>query len=208
MQEGGERPRRSRRDERKEETRAELIAAAARAFARRGLHGASLERIAREAGYSTGAIYWHFADKDDLFLAVFEHAVAGPGRDLDALSERVDGDLPQRVRAYADQFMERLDRDPEFLVLTLEFLVHAWRDPKLREAFGHRLAGARVVGTRLLEEDAREYESELPMPAESLVTVFRELGTGLGIARLADPDAVPNELFGDFVELFFNLAAK
>ena len=66
-------PRRSRRQERKEETRAELIDSAKRAFVRDGFHGASLERIAREAGYSTGAIYWHFSGKDDLFLAVYEN---------------------------------------------------------------------------------------------------------------------------------------
>ena len=65
--------RKSRREERKEETRGELIDAAAKVFARRGFHGASLDQIAAEAGYSTGAIYWHFSGKDDLFLAVYEN---------------------------------------------------------------------------------------------------------------------------------------
>ncbi len=199
--------RRSRREERKEETRAELIATAAKVFARRGFHGASLDQIAREAGYSTGAIYWHFSGKDDLFLAVYETYAATRAREFDHIHEHDDGG-PERARAYADQWMARLRRDPEFLVLSLEFLVHAWRNPPLREAFGHRVAAGRLALARILEEEADKQGLDLPMPAEDLATVLRELGSGLGIAKLVDSDAIPDRLFGDFVELFFSLVAE
>jgi AcrR family transcriptional regulator len=199
---------RTRREERKEETRAELVEAAARVFARRGFHGASLEQIAREAGYSTGAIYWHFEGKDDLFLAVYEDYTATRVREWSEVNERAEGDLPRRARAYADQWTARLRRDPEFLVLSLEFLVHAWRDPMLREAFGHRAASGRLALGRLLQEQADARGYDLPMPAEQLATVLRELGTGLGLAKLVDPEGVPDELFGDFVELFYALVEE
>ena len=197
--------RKSRREERKEETRAELIEAAARVFARRGFHGASIQEIAREAGYSTGAIYWHFSGKDDLFLAVYEAYATARVREFEEIHERAQGELPQRTRAYADQWMARLRRDPQFMVLSLEFLVHAWRNPPLREAFGHRVAFGRLAIARLLEEAASERGVGLPMPAEDLATVLRELGSGLGIAKLAEPEAFSDALFGDFVELFFEL---
>jgi AcrR family transcriptional regulator len=197
--------RRSRREERKDETRAELIAAAARVFAHHGFHGASLEQIAREAGYSTGAIYWHFAGKDDLFLAVYESYATTRVREFDEIHEHAHGDAGRRARAFADQWMARLRRDPEFLVLSLEFLVHAWRNPALREAFAHRIAAGRLALARILQDEARNGGLELPMPAEDLATVLRELGSGLGIATLADPDGIPDELFGDFVEVFFSL---
>jgi AcrR family transcriptional regulator len=200
--------RRSRREERKEETRAELIAAAASVFAQRGFHGASVEEIAREAGYSTGAIYWHFSDKDDLFLAVFESYATTRVREFEEIHESAEGELPLRARAYADQWMQRLRHDPEFMVLTLEFLVHAWRNPPLREALGHRVAFGRLALARILDEEAVRESRELPMPAEDLATVLRELGSGLGLAKLADPDGISDELFGDFVELFFRLAAE
>jgi len=57
---------------RTEETRAELVAATTKAFRDYGFHGASLAQTARGAGYSTGAVYWHFGGKDELFMAVFE----------------------------------------------------------------------------------------------------------------------------------------
>jgi AcrR family transcriptional regulator len=197
--------RRSRREERKEETRAELIAAARTAFARRGFHGASLEQIAREAGYSTGAIYWHFSGKDDLFLAVFEDYATTRVREWEQIHEHAQGELPQRARVYADQWMERLQRDPEFMVLTLEFFVYAWRNPPLREAFADRAASGRLALARLLEEQSSAQGLELPMPAEEIAAVLRELGSGLALAKLADPAGIADRLFGDFVELFFTL---
>lgn len=200
--------RRSRREERREETRAELVAAAARVFARRGFHGASIDQIAREAGYSTGAIYWHFEGKDDLFLAVYEAYTAARVREWGEVQARAEGELPRRARAYADQWMERLRAEPEFLVLSVEFLVHAWRNPPLREAFGHRTASGRIALARLLQEQADQRGYELAMPADDLAAVLRELGSGLGLARLADPDGVPDRLFGDFVELFFSLVEE
>lgn len=201
---GGQTKRRSRQQERKEETRRELIDAAARVFARRGFHGASIEQIALEASYSTGAVYWHFKGKDDLFLAVYEAQASARARDIEAFGERAEGELPQRARAYADQSMARLDSDPEFWILSLEFLIHAWRNPRLRGAFSDRVAWGRLVTERLLRENV----GELPMGAGDLASVLRELGTGLALARLADPDAIPDHLYGDFVELFFELLAE
>src|SRR3954464_1655744 len=120
-------PRRSRRAERTEETRQELVAAATKVFARDGFHGASLDQIAREAGYTTGAIYWHFAGKDELFLAAFDAYAATRVGELAAIDAAATGQLPERARAYADHWMARQAADPTFLVIALEFLVHAWR---------------------------------------------------------------------------------
>lgn len=201
-------PRRSRRDERKEETRNELIAAAGHVFARQGFHGASLEQIARHAGYSTGAIYWHFSGKDDLFLAVYEAYATTRVREFDELHKGGEDGAPPSARAFADQWMARLQHDPEFLVLSVEFLVHAWRNPPLREAFAHRVAAGRLALARILDDEANRGALELPLPAEELATVLRELGSGLGLAKLIDPDGIPDTLFGDFTELFFTLVRE
>jgi AcrR family transcriptional regulator len=169
---------------------------------------ASIDQIAREAGYSTGAIYWHFNGKDDLFLAVYEAYATTRVREWGQVQEHAEGGLPQRARAYADQWMQRLAAEPEFLVLSLEFLVHAWRNPPLREQFGDRTAAGRLALARLMREQANERGYELPMPADDMAAILRELGTGLGLANLADPDGVPDRLFGDFVQLFFTLVEE
>jgi AcrR family transcriptional regulator len=58
------------------QTRERLVAAAATLFNRAGYHGTDSNRIAREAGYSTGVFYKHFADKREIFLAAYETWVA------------------------------------------------------------------------------------------------------------------------------------
>jgi AcrR family transcriptional regulator len=199
--------RRSRRAERKEETRRELIAAAARVFVEDGFQGASLDRIARDAGFTTGAIYWHFGGKDELFLAVFEEYALSRVSELTAAHDAGDPGLVPRARAMADQWMERLSEDPGIVVVTLEFFIHALRAPVLREALATRLAAVRLAVGRMLEEDARAAGIELPMPALEIATVMRELGIGLALARLADSEAVPERLYGDFVEIFYTLAS-
>lgn len=193
---------RSRREERNEQTRRELIAAAAAVFARRGFPGASLEEIAREAGYTTGALYWHFKDKDELFLAVFEAYAHSRAADVAAVRAEAQGDLAERERAYADDWMRRLDEDPEIVVLVLEFAAHAWRNPELQEPLAQRMAIVRDAVGRFLEEDARAEGVALPLPAADVATALREMGVGLAPARLGDPGVRPG-LFGDFVETYF-----
>ncbi len=55
-----------------ERTRQLILRAARREFARRGVARTSLEHIATTAGVTRGAIYWHFANKADLFHAMRE----------------------------------------------------------------------------------------------------------------------------------------
>jgi len=58
--------------ERAAETREALIASARPLFAAAGFADVALETIVRAAGVTRGALYHHFADKTELFAAVFE----------------------------------------------------------------------------------------------------------------------------------------
>src|SRR4051794_14114192 len=51
----------------------ELLQAAREVVAREGCAGASLRKVAEHAGYSTGAITYYFADRDDLLAKLVEH---------------------------------------------------------------------------------------------------------------------------------------
>ncbi|MGD1058555.1 MAG: helix-turn-helix domain-containing protein, partial [Solirubrobacteraceae bacterium] len=56
------------REQTRANTRERLLVAARSVFARSGFHGASVDEIASEAGFSTGALYSNFGGKEDLFL--------------------------------------------------------------------------------------------------------------------------------------------
>ena len=61
------RPRLSRAES-KENTHRLLLEAARSVFVRLGYQGATLDGIAAEAGFTKGAVYWHFRNKEALFL--------------------------------------------------------------------------------------------------------------------------------------------
>ena len=67
----------NRKQSRGERTKALIADAAASVFAKKGYHGATVEEIAREAGYSPAAIYKYFKNKDAIFQEVIR--VIGEG---------------------------------------------------------------------------------------------------------------------------------
>src|ERR1700745_3656326 len=77
--------------ERREETRELVLAGAARVFAQRGFHATSLDAIADEAGFSRGAVYYNFADKEELFLELLDRRCAERTQDL----RQVFADTPE-----------------------------------------------------------------------------------------------------------------
>jgi AcrR family transcriptional regulator len=196
-------PKRKTRAEKQARTRAELLATAAKVFARRGYNGASVEEIAEEAGYSHGAVYSNFDGKADLFLAVFEDYMAERARELAATQVGVaeDASLEVRARALADQWMERFARDRESFVLHMEFIAHAGRDPELAGRFGSRSAALREAVSRYIAEYQEDSGADLALPPDDLALVLRALGIGLAVEALVSPDAVRQDLYGDFVEL-------
>jgi AcrR family transcriptional regulator len=201
------RPKRETRAEKQARTRAELLATAAKVFARRGYNGASVEEIAEQAGYSHGAVYSNFDGKTDLFLAVFEEYMAERARELVASQVDLGEDAPLelRARALADQWMERFAADRESFVLHMEFIAHSGRDPELAGRFGARSAALREAVSRYIAAFQEEAGMDLGLPPDDLALVLRALGIGLAVEALVSPDAVRQDLYGDFVELLVAL---
>ncbi len=201
---------RETRVEKQARTRAELIATAAEVFARRGYNGASVEEIAEQAGYSHGAVYSNFDGKADLFLAVFEDYMAERARELAATQVGLADDAPLevRARALADQWMERFSKDRASVVLHMEFIAHASRDPELAGRFGTRSAALREAVAHYIAGYQEEAGTEFALPPDDLAMVLRALGIGLAVEALVSPEAVRKDLYGDFVELLVEMARQ
>lgn len=63
---------RNKREQDKNSKRAEIVAAARRLFLEEGYEASSMTRIATAAGVAANTIYWYFADKDDVLVAVLD----------------------------------------------------------------------------------------------------------------------------------------
>jgi AcrR family transcriptional regulator len=191
------------REQRKGMTRELLLDAATTVFARRGVHGASVEEIATEAGFTTGAVYSNFSGKEDLFLALFERHTAEEVRKYNAIFAGART-LDEQARGGADEWMRELQREPEHFPLFIEFWAHAVRDPELRARLAVSFGAFRQAFGRMVQEGAEEFVIEVSRDdAERLGTVVNALGNGIALEKLADPEAVPDELLGTTLSTLF-----
>ena len=71
-----------------EERRAELCAAVWRLASRDGLEAVTVRGVAKEAGWSTGAVVHYFSDKEDLLLSAFQTVADRVSRRLEKLEEQ------------------------------------------------------------------------------------------------------------------------
>ena len=161
------------RAESKQRTRDTVLAAARDVFARDGFHGATLERVAEEAGFTKGAVYSAFASKADLFLAVYEARVA----------ERI-----ARVDLAVEDWRRIMRTERSWTAALTEFWVHASRDPDLRERFA---AAHRAWRDALGEVIAAAWAADgrtLPLPADKVAVAVMALGNGLALELMLGED--------------------
>jgi AcrR family transcriptional regulator len=193
----------SLRAEQKELTRRRLLAAADAVFAERGYDGASVEEIAREAGATTGALYANFRGKEDLFLELFAERTAADVREYRDIF-RGSATADEQARGGADRWMQILRDRPDYFPLLIEFWSYALRRPEVRQRLADRFAAVRAAIAEQVSAGAAE--RGIPMTAElasRLGLVIDALGNGIALHKLADPEGVPDELFGDVLVLAF-----
>ncbi|MBP2454915.1 TetR/AcrR family transcriptional regulator [Mycolicibacterium lutetiense] len=122
------------RERRLEHTRSVLLDAAEEVFAEKGFAPATLDDIARTAGYTKGAIYKHFATKEDLFLAVsdrywrryFDNFAEVMSSAKHVGTHEID-EIARRWRLLSQ------DRGAEHAALGHEFMLYLLRNPDARE---------------------------------------------------------------------------
>src|SRR5437660_12674928 len=102
------------------EPRDELLSAALRVFARRGYRHAGVDEIAAEAGYSKGALYWHFSGKEELLVALLDERVDAPTRELIARLESAPPEIDMALEA-TERFSELISGQREAVLLDREY---------------------------------------------------------------------------------------
>jgi AcrR family transcriptional regulator len=186
------------RKERQEQTREELVAAAAKVFAGRGYHRATVDEIATEAGFSTGAVYSNFGGKEELFLAIADDQVEARVAEIQAVGDAAEGKGDAGAEA-ADRFRAFLEADPDWPLLFYEFWSLSVRNPELQDELAKRREAIRDALAETLERVAKQLGFELRFPAGQLATAIAASLNGLAFERAADPDALPDEVFAEFI---------
>jgi AcrR family transcriptional regulator len=169
--------------------RAALLAAARKVFLAAGYHGASVDAVAGEAGFTIGAVYSQFGGKAELFLALLEQRIE---ERIGQIRSVVDGSgVAAGLTAVARQWAGVLRTDLDWTLLVIEFRVHAARDPVLAARFAE-------LHARLLRAVVQSLTEALGLPAtpevEDLARLLLATGPGGALARAAEGEAFRDEL--------------
>ena len=167
------------RAERKEQTRAALLAAARSVVARRGMQAATHEEIASEAGLTIGAIYSNFTSKTDLMTALWGEVAA---HSTVFLEERPT--LRECLEALAERLVHAVDDEPDSLALQLEFQLFALRDPKARDRRLPHWEATHQAHADVLARVAERSGETLPGSARDFAEAVSSLAFTLMCSRL------------------------
>lgn len=190
------------RKERAEVTRARLIRAAEKIFARDGFEASRLEDIAAEAGYTRGAFYANFSSKEDLFFALLEGEISARIETIES-AMRTLGNAEAKLRVVRDFFLA-LSQDRRWSLLSLEFKLFALRHPEVRArlvAMNRRLAGPRIrILQQVLEGTTRKPTVSPTALAMSLSATTHALALEHMLDRSAMPEAAMKRMLTSYFD--------
>ena len=184
--------------------REELLTAALHVFARRGYEQAGVDEIASEAGYSKGALYWHFSGKEELLTALLDERIDAPARELVGLLESAPPDRDMAVEA-ARAFARRLREQREAVLLDREYWSLAIRDPALRARYIARQNDLRRALAAALQARMRHLGTpDLPMSADRVARIVMTIIGGLAVDELTEPGSVHPDLLAETLAVLYS----
>jgi AcrR family transcriptional regulator len=196
------------RKESKALTRQRLAAAGRKVFLRRGFHASSLEEIALEAGVTKGAVYSNFANKGDLFLAIFDrHIEERLGAYAASMAVLPAEGLESLARKHARVMLAKGDQEARWARLQAEVWTHASDDPDLASALMVRRDRMLNGVAALVEKIAEVARVEFALPPREVARAAGGLARGLMLERLLGPGSPSDAQFEDtFAALICGLA--
>lgn len=135
--------------------RGQILEAASKLFAERGIHPSRIDDVAASAGVAKGTVYWHFSSKDDIVLTLIESFFGEVHAGLLELRD-APGTAQERLEDYLLSYAALLEEQKHLAPLTVEFFALSPRQPRIREFLTTCYAQWATAIAELLEQgDAR-----------------------------------------------------
>jgi len=180
--------------ERKADTRARLLAAAADLFTDQGIDAVSVDAVAEAAGRTSGAVYAHFGSKQGLLLALLDSWKDSVLTVLLAEVAVSDSPAGQLAAVWSNVSGTSVDGTARWQVLEQEVWLRAVRDREVADILRVRNAEALRYSARQLEGWTALVGAEPTAPPAELSILVKALLTGLALQKRLDPATVPDEL--------------
>lgn len=186
------------RAENQARTRRQLVTTARELFLAHGYAATSLEKVAETAGYSKGAVYSNFRNKDELCLAVLDAIHETQASRMAETLDKADSfdELLEALRSWAEGNIG----DQAWTALEVEFATNVRHDEHVRHELAKRDKAIRDALAGMLSAHAQRLDISLPMPAADCATALLSLGIGLGVQRAVDQD-IPVRVLPEVIRL-------
>jgi len=159
------------------QTRERLLVAARQVFARHGFGGASVDMIAEEAGYSKGAIYSNFETKEAILVELLERYAEEQIADFKAIMQLE----PEATRDAYNKWLESMNADMDWDVMSMELQLHARRNPEFAERFYALEERLTNFYADIIAELFARAGRKPPLDTRSLSLAFRTLACALNL---------------------------
>lgn len=186
----------------REETRNRLLDAAATVFIDLGIGAASIEEITDRAGFSRGAFYSNFADKDELVLGLLDRMSRESVTEIEQLMvEHQDPD--DYVRATQAMLRSPGRRNGHHHpVLSTELMLYSLRNPKAQPFLKARLDRTQKAIKEVIERNAVSLGLRPADNRSAIAAMINAMDDGFGFHAIIDPERDPIEAFSaalDFI---------
>ena len=171
--------------QRGEETRGRILAAAVECFASSGYDAAGVAEICRRAGVSKGAFYHHFPSKQALFLELLDTWLGGVDVQLEIIRSEADS-VPDALRSMAQVTGVVFEAAGDQLPIFLEFLTKASHDEAVWKATVEPYRRYRAFFASMVEQGIAE-GSLRPVDPETVAYVIVSTAVGIILQGLLAP---------------------
>ena len=168
-------------------SRSELLATAADCFSRYGYAGSSMDRIARSAGVTKGAIYYHFRDKEDLLAATVRDRVAEFENRVQASCDGLNADQALRRIAQVCRDHAMSKDHPRFLITLMIESIDT--NEQVSDQLKSTMRGFRRFLAELVKRGQRQKLFRGDVDPEQVALAYTSAVLGAEIQYYQDPDS-------------------
>lgn len=165
-----------------------VLDAALKIFSIKGYSGTSLEAVAKEAGITRGAIYWHFNDKFQLFTAVIRMSYEKAKVRVERVLQSSHTPL-EKIRQLIRQFFLTVAEDREFRVIEEVMLFKNEKKKELKQFYVEHMSKVKEMQDilkQLVEEGIAAGDFDEGIPTDTLVVALLSYVTGIKSAWVSD----------------------
>jgi AcrR family transcriptional regulator len=171
----------SRKTQQSDHTHEALLSTCLHLFAQRGFSSTSVDDIARAAGVTKGAIYWHFASKDEIFHAILDR-IRVRWQAVVHVPVSTTGDPRTQLARLFDAYAELFRESPDICLFLQQVILDRQNKPFAAEVARVFTTTARFIARIVDEGQAR---GVMNADVDSLTTAHLILGMLAGASQQA-----------------------